>query len=76
MDAESSNSLQSIRYKRGCLQLLDQVSLVTLCSVVLVHVCPLAFSNILYVSHLFLIYQRRLPLETLYLDIHGATDGW
>ncbi|KAL1808925.1 hypothetical protein ACET3Z_025915 [Daucus carota] len=43
MEAESSKSLQSIRYKRGCLQLLD---------------------------------QRRLPLETLYLDIHGATDGW
>lgn len=36
-------SLQSIRYKRGSLQLLD---------------------------------QRRLPLETVYLDIFGATDGW
>ncbi|KAK3040344.1 hypothetical protein RJ639_026749 [Escallonia herrerae] len=40
---EEGTSLQSIRYKRGSLQLLD---------------------------------QRRLPLETVYLDIKGATDGW
>ncbi|KAB2019705.1 hypothetical protein ES319_D07G015000v1, partial [Gossypium barbadense] len=37
------NSLQSICYKRGSLQLLD---------------------------------QRKLPLETVYLDIQDATDGW
>ncbi|KAL8119890.1 methylthioribose-1-phosphate isomerase isoform X1 [Apium graveolens] len=41
--AAQSNSLQSIRYKRGSLELLD---------------------------------QRRLPLETVYLEIHAATDGW
>ncbi|KAK1365162.1 Methylthioribose-1-phosphate isomerase [Heracleum sosnowskyi] len=41
--AAETNSLQSIRYKRGSLELLD---------------------------------QRRLPLETVYLDIHGTTDGW
>ncbi|KAK2991976.1 hypothetical protein RJ640_002885 [Escallonia rubra] len=40
---EEGTSLQSIRYKCGSLQLLD---------------------------------QRRLPLETVYLDIKGATDGW
>ncbi|KAK9275863.1 hypothetical protein L1049_023136 [Liquidambar formosana] len=40
---EEDNSLQSIRYKRGSLQLLD---------------------------------QRRLPLETTYLDIRDVTDGW
>ncbi|GMH04136.1 hypothetical protein Nepgr_005975 [Nepenthes gracilis] len=38
-----SNSLQSIRYKRGSLQLLD---------------------------------QRKLPLETVYLDIRSSADGW
>ncbi|KAL9224200.1 hypothetical protein vseg_000262 [Gypsophila vaccaria] len=38
-----SNALQSICYKRGYLQLLD---------------------------------QRKLPLETVYLDIHSASDGW
>ncbi|KAK5817258.1 methylthioribose-1-phosphate isomerase-like isoform X1 [Gossypium arboreum] len=37
------NSLRSISYKRGSLQLLD---------------------------------QRKLPLETVYLDIQDATDGW
>ncbi|KAH1131854.1 hypothetical protein J1N35_003232 [Gossypium stocksii] len=37
------NSLRSICYKRGSLQLLD---------------------------------QRKLPLETVYLDIQDATDGW
>uniref|UniRef100_A0A2P2MA71 Methylthioribose-1-phosphate isomerase n=1 Tax=Rhizophora mucronata TaxID=61149 RepID=A0A2P2MA71_RHIMU len=47
--AANSNStgvdgaLQSICYKRGSLQLLD---------------------------------QRKLPLETVYLDIHDSTDGW
>ncbi|KAJ7956000.1 Methylthioribose-1-phosphate isomerase [Quillaja saponaria] len=40
---ESDNTLQSIRYKRGSLQLLD---------------------------------QRKLPLETSYLDILDATDCW
>lgn len=40
---EEGASLQSIRYKRGSLQLLD---------------------------------QRKLPLETIYLDIRDATDGW
>ncbi|KAL5768489.1 hypothetical protein ACOSP7_015036 [Xanthoceras sorbifolium] len=40
---EANNSLQSICYKRGSLQLLD---------------------------------QRKLPLETTYLDIRNATDGW
>ncbi|KAJ1437119.1 P-loop containing nucleoside triphosphate hydrolase [Sesbania bispinosa] len=39
----SSNTLQSICYKRGSLQLLD---------------------------------QRKLPLETIYLDIRDSTDGW
>ncbi|KAK9697321.1 hypothetical protein RND81_08G029800 [Saponaria officinalis] len=38
-----SNALQSICYKRGFLQLLD---------------------------------QRKLPLETVYLDIHNSSDGW
>lgn len=37
------SSLQSIRYERGSLRLLD---------------------------------QRRLPLETVYLDIRNTTDGW
>ncbi|GAB2297164.1 hypothetical protein Dimus_031276 [Dionaea muscipula] len=37
------SSLQSILYKRGSLQLLD---------------------------------QRKLPLETVYLDIHTSSDGW
>lgn len=37
------NTLQSIRYQRGSLQLLD---------------------------------QRKLPLETDYLNIRDATDGW
>ncbi|XP_074280790.1 methylthioribose-1-phosphate isomerase [Silene latifolia] len=41
--ATSSNALQSICYKRGSLQLLD---------------------------------QRKLPLETVYLDIHSASGGW
>lgn len=40
---EDQNSLQSICYKRGSLQLLD---------------------------------QRRLPLETFYLDVRDATAGW
>jgi len=40
---EDQNSLQSICYKRGSLQLLD---------------------------------QRRLPLETIYLDVRDATAGW
>ncbi|KAJ7979228.1 Methylthioribose-1-phosphate isomerase [Quillaja saponaria] len=40
---ESDSTLQSIRYKRGSLQLLD---------------------------------QRKLPLETTYLDIRDSTDGW
>ncbi|XVE97882.1 hypothetical protein REPUB_Repub03eG0056900 [Reevesia pubescens] len=39
----AGNTLQSICYKRGSLQLLD---------------------------------QRKLPLETVYLDIQDATDGW
>ncbi|KAJ9183731.1 hypothetical protein P3X46_007543 [Hevea brasiliensis] len=40
---EVHNTLQSICYKRGFLQLLD---------------------------------QRKLPLETVYLDIRDASDGW
>ncbi|XP_041005510.1 methylthioribose-1-phosphate isomerase [Juglans microcarpa x Juglans regia] len=40
---EADNSLQSILYKRGSLQLLD---------------------------------QRKLPLESIYLEIRDATDGW
>ncbi|XP_059634715.1 methylthioribose-1-phosphate isomerase-like [Cornus florida] len=40
---EKDSSLQSICYKRGSLQLLD---------------------------------QRKLPLETTYLDIRDSTDGW
>ncbi|KAA8534763.1 hypothetical protein F0562_029795 [Nyssa sinensis] len=40
---ENGTSLQSICYKRGSLQLLD---------------------------------QRKLPLETIYLDIRDSTDGW
>ncbi|XP_061362528.1 methylthioribose-1-phosphate isomerase [Gastrolobium bilobum] len=39
----TSNTLQSICYKRGSLQLLD---------------------------------QRKLPLDTIYLDIRDSTDGW
>lgn len=39
----ASNTLQSIRYKRGSLHLLD---------------------------------QRKLPLETVYLEIQDSTDGW
>ncbi|KAL6974619.1 S-methyl-5-thioribose-1-phosphate isomerase [Sarracenia purpurea var. burkii] len=42
-EAENDPSLQSIRYKRGSLQLLD---------------------------------QRKLPLETIYMDIWDSTDGW
>ncbi|XP_057431947.1 methylthioribose-1-phosphate isomerase [Lotus japonicus] len=38
-----TNTLQSIRYNRGSLQLLD---------------------------------QRKLPLETIYLEIRDSTDGW
>ncbi|XP_042485902.1 methylthioribose-1-phosphate isomerase [Macadamia integrifolia] len=40
---EEGSSLQSICYKRGSLQLLD---------------------------------QRKLPLETIYVDIRDSTDGW
>ncbi|XP_058213474.1 methylthioribose-1-phosphate isomerase [Rhododendron vialii] len=40
---ENGSSLQSIRYKRGSLQLLD---------------------------------QRKLPLETTYMDIRNSVDGW
>ncbi|KAJ4708763.1 Methylthioribose-1-phosphate isomerase [Melia azedarach] len=40
---ENENSLQSICYKRGSLQLLD---------------------------------QRKLPLETVYLEIRNSADGW
>jgi len=40
---ENFSSLQSIRYKRGSLQLLD---------------------------------QRKLPLETTYMDIRDSADGW
>ncbi|GER36077.1 methylthioribose-1-phosphate isomerase [Striga asiatica] len=40
---EQDKSLQSIRYKRGSLQLLD---------------------------------QRKLPLETIYLEIRKSEDGW
>ncbi|XP_015889054.1 methylthioribose-1-phosphate isomerase [Ziziphus jujuba] len=43
MATEANNTLQSICYKRGSLQLLD---------------------------------QRKLPLETSYLDIRDATDAW
>ncbi|CAK9144652.1 unnamed protein product [Ilex paraguariensis] len=42
-EIEDNKSLQSIRYRRGSLQLLD---------------------------------QRKLPLETIYLEIRDATDGW
>lgn len=42
-ESDSYSSLQSICYKRGSLQLLD---------------------------------QRKLPLETTYLDIRNASDGW
>lgn len=86
--AAQSNSLQSIRYKRGSLELLDQVSLLSFLS--LIHVCLFLFlyyvlciciyqscSFFIQLKHLIcLFYQRRLPLETVYLDIHGATDGW
>ncbi|KAF3439704.1 hypothetical protein FNV43_RR17982 [Rhamnella rubrinervis] len=43
MATEANNSLQSICYKRGSLQLLD---------------------------------QRKLPLETIYLNIQDSTDAW
>lgn len=43
MAPAADNTLQSISYNRGSLQLLD---------------------------------QRKLPLETIYLDIRDATDGW
>ncbi|TKY72881.1 Methylthioribose-1-phosphate isomerase [Spatholobus suberectus] len=42
-EVAASNTLQSICYKRGFLQLLD---------------------------------QRKLPLETIYLEIRDSTDGW
>lgn len=43
VSAPANNTLQSISYNRGSLQLLD---------------------------------QRKLPLETVYLDIRDSTDGW
>lgn len=46
--AAQSNSLQSIRYKRGSLELLDQVSLLSFLS--LIHVCLFLFMYYVYVS--------------------------
>jgi Ni/Fe-hydrogenase subunit HybB-like protein len=69
-DSNATNTLQAIRYNRGSLQLLDQVAL---------HF-PLHFNFIPFFFWLLLLIvvfvQRKLPLESVYLEIRDSNDGW
>lgn len=79
-DVGADNSLQAICYNRGSLRLLDQV-VFAFCFFIWV-----LFVDLLFISFLFntlfkhvncvAFEQRKLPLETVYLDIKNAADGW
>ena len=88
---ERNNSLQSIRYNTGSLQLLDQVPLSQFKSIFFFFFLSFCFVFIfgLYNSQkatisllnldfvvVVVVEQRKLPLEAIYLDIKDAKDGW
>lgn len=103
---EQQKSLQSICYKRGSLQLLDQVPfffslknclLLFLKEIVdiymeyvfwwmkncwlitIIFIFLVLFSSVgrCHFSNSFKPFlQRKLPLETIYLDVRDSKDGW
>ena len=87
---ERNNSLQSIRYNTGSLQLLDQVPLSQFKSKFFIYLNSFCFvfifglynnqKAIISLLHLdfvvVVVEQRKLPLEAIYLDIKDAKDGW
>lgn len=83
---ERNNSLHSIRYNTGSLQLLDQVPLSQFKSFFFFFSFCFVFFFGLYNSQkatislldldFVVVEQRKLPLEAIYLDIKDAKDGW
>ena len=87
---ERNNSLQSIRYNTGSLQLLDQVPLsqfksifffLSFCFVFIFGLynsqkATISLLNLDFVVVVVVVEQRKLPLEAIYLDIKDAKDGW
>ena len=86
----NSNSLQSICYSHGSLQLLDQVPLSQFKSnlkekkkgfyfdfIFGLYNSQKATISLLNLDFVVVVFeQRKLPLEVIYLDIKDATDGW